>query len=390
MISTNSLWRYNDEESALEFADSGDILNDYQELFKTLFSDISMDENTPQAQICAYLAELDSVTIKAYAQMANFQFNGGAGEFLDFWAWNKFRAARKNAILGTVTITAQGVAGTEIPAGFTVSDGSQNFATNADAVIPQSGSIDILATQTELSEEIALAGTVTQQVTPIVGVETVTNAASSTAGIPLETDAQLRERCYKFNSLFKNSSFRSVLSNLAQIAGVSKIAGYENPTGATVTYKGASFPAHSFGVVLIGGDSDEIAQTIAKCKALGCATTGAVSVAIGNSNYYFSRATAAPLAFSVTARIHPTSPVAWREMVYTALTQFVEGLEIGAYFTQSQAARALENYIGGAFQIDDLQIARQGGALGYAPISLNFTENATILSSDITIFYNQG
>lgn len=392
MISVNSLWRYNDDENALEFVDSGDILSDYQEVFKSQFPDISMEPNTPQGQWCSFLAELDTATIKAYADIANFQFNGGSGEFLDFWAWNKFRAVRKKAILGTATITVQGVAGTEIQAGFIVSDGSQKFATGEDYIIGDNGTIDILVTQTELSEDVALANTITQQVTPIVGVETVTNPASSTAGIAKETDTQLRERCYKYNSLYKNSSFRSVLANLAQVSGVSKITGYENPTGGSVEFKGVLFNAHTIAVVLIGGDDDEIAMTMKKCKAVGCGTQGTTQVIItdertqNNEIYAFYRATPAPLEFSVECRLHSTSPSAYMQMIQDSISLFVNNLEIGAYITQSQVAQAVEEYISG-FEISDLKIARKNQTLGYSAITLNFTENATISNDDISINY---
>ena len=208
MISTNSLWRFNENEDKLVFHTGEDILNDYKNLFSQLFPNLSLDANTPQMQLISFLAETDSVTIKEFANLVNYFFNGGSGKFLDIWAWNLFRAERKKAVLGYANVTIQGVAGTQIPKGFKVGDGEQIFQTINTAQISGSGEIEVLCQALEVSEKQALSGAINLQITPILGVEKVINNAPSIAGIPQETDSAFYKRCITYNSLYKNSSFQ--------------------------------------------------------------------------------------------------------------------------------------------------------------------------------------
>ena len=392
MISTNSLWRFNENEDKLVFYTGEDILNDYKNLFSQLFPNLSLEANTPQMQLISFLAETDSVTIKEFANLVNYFFNGGSGKFLDIWAWNLFRAERKKAVLGYANITIQGVVGTQIPKGFKVGDGEQIFQTTNTAQIPSSGKIEVLVTALEVSENQALSGTINLQITPILGVERVSNNAPSVAGIPQETDSAFYKRCITYNSLYKNSSFRSIMANVAQIQGISKINGYENPTSGEVVFKGETFAPHSFGVVCIGGDDTEIANMIRKTKSVGSYAQGNISVDFTDelyqsiSTFRFYRPVNTALKFSVKARLYKQSPNAYEQIIKDGLKLFVDNLQIGDYFTQPQVSEFLSKYCNG-FDIADLKIALKSGTLGYNPISLTFLQNATIAESDISITY---
>ena len=389
MISDNSLWKYNESKNALIWSDSPDILQEYLNLFTSIFPNLSLEPNTPQYQICSYLAQLDSVTIKDFSHFANYFFNGGSGEMLDMWAWNMFRAKRKNEVLGYVNILIQGIPGTTIPSGFIVSDGTQKFITQNSVIIGGNGSVEVLAVQTELSTDIALQNTITDQITPIVGIESVTNPSSSTAGIPKETDTEFYNRCIFYNSLYKNGSYRSIMANLSQIKGVTKISGFENPTSENQTFKNQAFTPHSFGVVVLGGSDKEIAEMIKICKPLGCDTNGNVEYEFidefGNVlKYRFFRPENTALSFEITPKINDKSPSDWRDMIYDGLNLYIANLEIGATITQPQISKFILDYIVG-FEIDDIKIGLKGGTLGYSPINLSFTQNATISQDDITI-----
>ena len=392
MISINSLWRFNTDETALIFDSGEDILNDYKELFKQLFPNISLEANTPQMQLIAFLAETDSVTIKEFAKLVNYFFNGGSGEMLDIWAWNLFRAKRKDAVFGYATVTAYGVVGTQIPSGFKVSNGEQIFQTNSDYEIGANGEVEMLVTATEINEKSALANTITTQITPILGVERVTNQSASIAGIAKETDTAFYKRCVSYNSLYKNSSFRSIMANVAQVSGVTKINGYENPTSDEVVFKNETFAPHSFGVVCIGGDDTEIAEVIRKTKSIGSYAQGTTAINFTDEKYQtvstfrFYRPVATPLEFSVKARLYKQSPNAYEQIIKDGLKLFVDNLQIGDYFTQPQVSQWLNNYVSG-FDIVDLKIAFKNGTLGYNPITMTFLQNATIAESDIAVTY---
>lgn len=393
MISENSLWQFNDDESLLIFKDSTDILNDYKEFFSSQFPNLSLEPNTPQMNLIAYLTEIDSVTIKNFSEFVNSFFNGGSGKILDMQMWNLFRAERKKAVYGYVTIKATGKVGGRIPKGFIVSDGTQQFKTEQEYFIGDNGEVEFLAVATEINENIALANTITTQITPEFVVETITNPNSSVAGIPQETDTDFYKRCITYNSLYKNSSFRALMANISQVQGVSKLNGYENPTSNEVVYKNETFTPHSFGVVCIGGDDREIADMIRQCKSLGSFSQGTTEIIFDDTEFQtqsvfrFYRPANTPLKFSVKARLYRQSPNAYEQIIKDGLKLFVDNLQIGDYFTQPQVSQELSEYCKGYFDISDLKIALKSGTLGYNPISLTFLQNATIAENDINITY---
>ena len=133
----SNLWSLNDT-GTLEFSYKDEILAQYQNLFKTIFGDINIDESTPQGQIITSLTQVDLATISYLENLANAFFFGGSGEFLDKWAWNLYRVVRKNGTPASVIITITGRPDTEIPADFTISDGSQNYIIESPTQIPES------------------------------------------------------------------------------------------------------------------------------------------------------------------------------------------------------------------------------------------------------------
>ena len=147
---------------------------------------------------------------------------------LDLWAYNQYRITRKSAVKGSVLIDIIGVPETIIPKGFIVSNGELQFETYAEHTIGDSGSIQIHLQQVEVSEKIALQNTIRQIITKIDGVDSVNNPNSSTAGILRESDTQFYKRALQYGSIYKNSSFASILANIANVSGVEKISGYEH------------------------------------------------------------------------------------------------------------------------------------------------------------------
>lgn len=385
---TNNIWQFNSDGSALTFAGASDLLEQYQNLYSKIFPNISLEPSTPQGQIISARVEESMAIISELEKVVNYFFLGGNNEALDIWAWNTFRATRKKATNGYVGITIEGVPNTTIPSGFTITDGTLNYAIQSDITIPSTGSIDTNFICTEVTETISLQNTITHIVTPIIGVDRVNNPSSSIAGIFEETDSAFYNRCITNGSLAKNSSYRSIKANVAQVSGVIKIAGYENYTKASVTYKGTEIGANSFALVILGGSDNDIATTIAECKPPGSGMTGDVEVEVDIDgsiiNYYFYRPKPAKLQFSVNCQLDVNSPTSYASFVKEAIQNYVNNLEIGAYITQPAVANAIQSYVNG-FKINSVQIGRVGSALGYTPIELQFLELAQVDDANISV-----
>lgn len=385
----SNLWSLNDT-GMLEFSYKDEILAQYQNLFKTIFGDINIDESTPQGQIITSLTQVDLATISYLENLANAFFFGGSGEFLDKWAWNLYRVVRKQGTPSSVVITITGRPDTEIPAEFTISDGSQNYKIESPTQIPENGEIKAKFINLEINDKTSSPNTVTQIVTNVSGVERVTNEAPSTLAIMRETDAQLFNRCLYFGSTATNASFRSILANVAQVQGVSRIAGAENVLDTPQTIQGVELTPHSICIVVDGGENEAIAKAIQQSKATGCDMVGTTEqiLYIDKQKYFyrFYRPTQIALQAQVTvSKTNTLIPANFETLVKNSLADFINSLDIAKTITQPLLSNALIKAVGNDLNIDDLQFSVKNQALGYSPIALKLNEVAFISLSDIKV-----
>lgn len=108
---------------------------------------------------------------------------------------------RKPAAPAEVVLTVTGTQGTYIPAGFrfatpTIGDvPGVEFATNEDAIIPASGTIDIPAIAVEAGTIGNVpAGTISLQSQPKDGISSVNNAEAASGGADIESNEDYRQR----------------------------------------------------------------------------------------------------------------------------------------------------------------------------------------------------
>ena len=186
---------------------------------------------------------------------------------------------RKAASNSTADVTLVGVAGTLISNG-AVGDnlnlGTQ-WALPASVTIPGSGTIDVTATCTTQGAITAAANTLTAILTPTLGWQTVANAAAATAGLPVESDAALRQRQAVSVALPALTPLQTILAAVSAIPNVGRTASYENDTGSTDA-NGA--PPHSVTVVAESGNATAVATAIANTKNPGTATFGTTSIVV--------------------------------------------------------------------------------------------------------------
>lgn len=383
-----NLWTFNNDKSGLQFSQTSDIESAYQDLFKRIFPDINLAPSTPAGQIITHLTEQDTATIQGIQDFVNYFFLGGSGQMLDLWAYNQYRITRKSAVKGNVLIDIIGVPQTIIPSGFIVSNGELQFETYSQYVIGDSGSIQIQFQQVEVSEKIALQNTITQIVTKIDGVDSVNNPNSSTAGTLRESDTQFYKRALQYGSIYKNSSFVSILANIANVSGVEKISGYENPTKDEFLYKGITMTPHSICVCVLGGSDLDIATEFSYSKPPGCAMVGDVEVPVEvegkEVKYKFYRPTTKALKFEVSCVIYTNSPSSYQTIIKEAIKEHINNLNIGVDITQPSISKVCEGAANG-FVIDSVKIGLKSGAVGWDTIELNLNEMASVSDDDILV-----
>lgn len=385
-----NLWSLNDS-GELEFSYKDDILAEYQSLFKTIFGDINTEPSTPQGQIITSLTQIDLATISYLENLANAFFFGGSGDFLDKWAWNLYRVTRKQGTPSSVIIKITGRPNTDIPNDFTISDGSENYIIEAPTRIAENGEVIAKFNNITINDFVAKANTITQIVTNIDGVERVNNENNATQAIFRETDAELFNRCLYFGSTATNSSFRSILANVAQVKGVNRIAGAENVANQNKIINGVELTPHSICIVVDGGEAQEIAEAIQKSRATGCDMVGDIEIPLYIDKqkyiYRFYRPKMVAIKAKVTVSQANSGLIRadFEKITKEALANFINNLDIAKTITQPLLSNALIKIVGSDFNIDDLQFSKKSENLAYSPINLKLNEIATISLDDIEV-----
>ena len=116
--------------------------------------------------------------------------------------------------------------------------------------------------------------TVTQPVTVVIGVQSVTNPTAATVGIDEEADQDLRVRRNRSLETPQSSSTGRMFTALANLPNVTDVAVYENDTATTDS---DGIPAHSLWVVVEGGAVAAIVETMTKNKTGGKGMVGSVT-----------------------------------------------------------------------------------------------------------------
>jgi uncharacterized phage protein gp47/JayE len=178
---------------------------------------------------------------------------------------------RRPAISSTVTLQAGGVDGTSITAGSIVRDPNRTNITwiVTNTAVISGGSATLNASCTTTGPIAANTNTITEIVTPIAGWSSITNTQDATIGLLLETDDELRIRFNDMLTASGSATLGSIRTAITQVFGVSEVSVYENFTNSVNEF-GVS--PHSIEAVVLGGDSDEIAQAIYDKRAAGIGT----------------------------------------------------------------------------------------------------------------------
>lgn len=176
--------------------------------------------------------------------------------------------------------------------------------------------------------QVANAGTLTGIATPVIGWNTITNAADATLGLSEDTDATLRVKRKNELAAPGSGDVDAIRADILEIPGVVQSFVYEN-TGFATDSNGV--PGKSFHVILWDGTSpvsnNTIAQTIWNAKPSGIQAYGTLSGTAtdsqGNSQtVYFDRVTQVPIYFTLTTTLLPTAPSNYRALVKAALAEY--------------------------------------------------------------------
>lgn len=217
---------------------------------------------------------------------------------------------RQDASQSTVTLTLTGTPAAVIPAGQLVSDvnNTNQWTTLSEVTLDGSGVGTTQAQCVTFGPIAAVAGTLTNIVTPFPGWTSVDNLLDAVAGRNLETETELRQRRARSTLAPAASPVESVYANLANISGVTYARVRQNNT---LTVDSNGIPGKSVAAVVVGGADLDIAFTL-------LARTGVTAEWYGNTSqvlfdaqgesYAVSWTRPTPLPIYVEVEIEITNP----------------------------------------------------------------------------------
>ena len=258
------------------------ILSALQNLMMSIYgNDIILDDSTMDGQLIGILAEAFNQSNNTAVQIYNgFSPTYAQGSYLDALVQIN-GLQRKSASYSTVEVVLQGEGNTVIESGI-VSDSQGNQWMLPDSVsIPESGTITVTATAQNIGSVYSDPNSITTIVTPFAGWQSVNNPNASNMGEASESDASLRQRQAISQELPNQTIAQGLQAGILTLPNVTYCQVYCNNTDST---DNNNIPAHCISVVVGGGDTQSIAQTIANKKTLGCGTYGETSVTLSDGS----------------------------------------------------------------------------------------------------------
>lgn len=286
---------------------------------------------------------------------------------------------RRAATHSTVDLTIVGQAGTVLNNCVAIDELDQKWDIPDGTTIPGGGSIVVTATAQEIGDIEAAADTVNRIFTPTLGWQSVNNVAEATAGIPVETDAELRGRQQVSTAIPSLTVLEGQVGAVADLTGVIRVRGYENDTDAPDIH---GIPEHSVELMVLGGDTDEIAETIARKKTPGTGTFGTTSVVVTDSRgmpltISFTRPTQAVITVRITLAAQDGWTTQTEPKIAEAVAATINAFGIGnAVLLTKLFAPA---YLFGqpeseTFDIATIELAKNGGAFAEANVAIDYDE----------------
>lgn len=278
------------DENGLQTATAPELLESLQTAFKEIYGeDILLDSSTPDGQWLNILVQ-KGVDVRGLLMQLYNSFNpdNAQGAVLDQRCAinNVFRKAGtfttvNISITTDRSLTLQGVDdqyNNPEATGFTVQDNEGNRFVLVNTQTLSAGTTSVLFRSETLGNVVVLPDTITTPVTIVLGVISVNNPTAATAiGTNEESDADLRTRRRQSVAISSYGYLNGLQAALLQLDGVNDAKVYENYTSLT---DANGIPPHCIWVVMDGGSSADIAETIYDKKSVGCDMKGDITYTI--------------------------------------------------------------------------------------------------------------
>jgi len=293
---------------------------------------------TPQGLLAADITYNISLKNAALVYlMGMFDPSTAQGRWLDAIAQIYF-IQRKKATATTVTALCTGIPGFVLPAGsLAKDDDGYVYESTGDARFGDGGTVEVTFVNQTLGAIPCAAGTLNQIQTVVSGWDAITNQAPGVLGSDQESDRTFEQRRYDSVSQNASGSIAALLGSVASIEDVVDVYVTENNTNLPVTVGTTSYTLkpHSVYVAVVGGNDQEIAETIFLRKNAGSNMNGNTTVTVQDKSSYvnpypryqitFNRPTSTPVYFVVNISMNENLPADVVEQSQQAVMKVMAG-----------------------------------------------------------------
>lgn len=320
-----------------------DILLAVKEEINAAFGgELNMADETPQGQLAVSQAAAIGNAYDLFVNLTQmFDPAYSYGRYQDALARLYFleRIPSRSTV---VQATCIGLVGVAIPANSLAMDTTGNiYASLSDAVIGSDGTASVPFGCTLSGPIPCPANTLNVIYQAIVGWDSINNPGEGVLGRKAESRQDFEARRYA--SVANNSvgMLASIRGKVLQLDGVLDCYVTENVENSPQTVNGVTLNPKSLYVAVVGGDDDEVAQTIWRKKSPGCSYNGntAVTVYDTNSGYQpplpaysvaFERPASLPIIFKIDIQNNPLILANSTELVQAAIIAAFAGSDGGA------------------------------------------------------------
>lgn len=238
------------------------------------------------------------------------------------------KQAHKSATLERFT----GAPGTSIPTGFKVKTSTGIiYETLETKLIAQTGYIDLnIAAINPGKDGDTPANTINVIVTPIIGLDSVTNPNASIGGQDQETDIEFRDRYQESTANGAGSTVDAIKANVLPVTGVTDAIVTENDENTTVN----GIPGNSIFTLVNGGTDIDVAAAIFAKKPAGIKSFGTTTVNVTDSQgvthpISFSRPTQVNTWFKIDITTDSNFPVDGNTQIINAVKAYIDSIKLG-------------------------------------------------------------
>lgn len=359
-------------------------------------------DNTPQGQLIASQTAIIGDKNSSIMGVVNGVDPATSSGFMQDAIGRIYFLTRLPALPTIVDVTCSGLTGTVIPAGSLVRDSANNvYASSSPGTIGPGGTVVIqFAAQQTGPTDCPPGAIVSVPLNIIAGWDSAANLTAGVTGRDVESRADFEFRRRQSVAINGRGTIPSIYANVFNIEGVTDVYALDNPAGTTVNKGVTNYPmvAHSIYVAVVGGDTQEIAETIWRFKDVGADYNGNTTATVTDTSGYnvpyptytvkFQRPAATAIKFAVQLSNNGSLPADIVTQVKNAIIDAFSGGDGGSRARIGATIYASQFYapviaLGPSVSILSLLLGTSTPTL--PSVTMGIDQAPTVTASDISV-----